>query len=80
MQTHKFYSKYANTKVPARTEPIKVTEKVRQYNYGLPVPDTLTLSDIYNEVDRLERQMGPLRLRQEALIDMAEQKMMENQA
>lgn len=80
MEVHEFYAKYPNTKMLARIKPIKVTGEVKRYNCGLPLPETLTLVDIHNEVDRLEEIVRPMRLRQETLIAMARKHMMENQA
>jgi hypothetical protein len=78
MQVHEFYGKYANTKIPARTVPIPTTESVKKY-YGW-ITKEMTLSGIYQEVDRLEQIMLPLRLQQQYLIEMAEKQIMENQA
>lgn len=79
MERHVFYSMYANTIISARTQPIEVTKKVKKY-CPMPVPETLTLSDVYAEVSRLDDLMLGMRCRQDALIEMGSKQMADNQA
>lgn len=77
MMTHEFYGKYANTTIPARETNITIKDKLNEY---YPGKSALTLNDIYEEVDRIEREMHPLRLQQHYLIEAAEQTILDNQA
>lgn len=77
MLVHQFYGKFANTKIPAREVQITIKDRLNEF---YPDKSSMTLSEIYKEVDRLEWEIHPLRLQQQYLIEAAEKTIMVNQA
>jgi len=61
MKLHEFYQKYANVPLAKRLIPINFIE------FG-----TLTLHDIYNHLNKLEKQKRSLDTEQQEYIDIAE--------